>query len=60
MLTFIFLAAGAIVVVGAIILALRSGTKGGRHGQSAESEVVKQRQNNNPRGDVRSSGSGND
>ncbi len=60
MLTFIFLAAGAIVVIGAIVLAMRSGTQGGRHRQAGEAVVNKQVQNSNPRGDQRASGSGND
>lgn len=60
MLTFILLGAGAIVVIAVIFLVLNSGTKGGRHNQSGVAAVNKQVQNNNPRGDVRASGSAND
>ena len=60
MLTVILLAAGAIVVIGAIYLAFASGNKGGRNQQSGDAVATKQEQNNNPRGDIRSSGSGND
>ncbi len=60
MLTVILLAAGAIVVIGAIYLAFASGNKGGRNQQASDAVANKQQQDNNPRGDVRSSGSGND
>ena len=60
MLTVILLGAGAIVVLGAIYMVFASGKQSGRSGQSSNAEATKQMQNSNPRGDVRSSGSGND
>jgi len=46
MLTIIFLFAGALLVVGAIVLTLRNGTLGGRHGRSSEAAAQTQRQEN--------------
>ena len=60
MITVILLAAGAIIVIGAIYLAFASGNKGGRNAQASDAVANKQELNNNPRGDVRSSGSAND
>ena len=48
------------MVIGAIYMVFASGTKDGRHNKSGEAVAVQQQQENNPRGDVRSSGSGND
>lgn len=44
MLTIIFLFAGALLVVGAVILVMRSGAQGGRLNQSGEAAVRAQRQ----------------
>ena len=60
MLTFIFVAFGAILVVGLYILARQSGQASGRKDQSGDAVVKKQAENTNPRGSVRSSGSAND
>ena len=60
MITVILLAAGAIVVIGAIYLAFASGNKGGRNSQASDATATAQQLNNNPRGDIRSSGSAND
>lgn len=59
MITVLAVVMGAILVVGLVIVAMRSGTKGGRQGQSGESVATEQRQMSNPRGDIRS-GSGPD
>lgn len=48
MLTFIFLFAGVVLVIGLVILVMRSGTKGGRHGQSGRSAVSKQEDRGGP------------
>jgi hypothetical protein len=46
MLTIIFLFAGALLVLGAIVLTLRSGTLGGRHDRSSEAAAQAQLQEN--------------
>lgn len=54
MITVLALILGSILVVGLVVLVLRSGNKGGRQGQSGASVATKQEQMSNPRGDVRS------
>jgi hypothetical protein len=56
MMTVILLFAGALVVVGVILLVLRSGNAGGRHLQSGESVVRAQRQEKARANEVRASG----
>ena len=60
MITFIFLAIVALVAIGGVYLAMSAGNKGGRNNQSGQAAATKQEQLSNPRGDVRSTGSGND
>jgi len=52
----ILLVVGALVVCGAIYLVMSSGTRGGRHGQSAQSAVTAQRQEAARASSVRGSG----
>ena len=59
MITVLGLIFGAILLVGVFVLVMKSGSKGGRQGQSSNAEATKQQQASNPRGDVRS-GSGPD
>jgi hypothetical protein len=56
MLTVILLFVGALVVCGASYLVMSSGTRGGRHGQSAQSAVTAQRQEAARASSVRGSG----
>jgi hypothetical protein len=60
MVTFLLVAIGVLVVIGLVVLAMKSGQRGGRDNQSGRSVATQQVQNSNPRGDVRSSGSAND
>jgi flagellar basal body-associated protein FliL len=56
MLTVILLVVGVLVVAGAVYLVMSSGTKSGRHEQSAQSVVVAQRQEKMRTNTVRASG----
>jgi preprotein translocase subunit SecG len=60
MLTIALLLMGFIVVVGLVFLVLRSGTQGGRHGQSGVSAARAQRQSAARATGVRGSGRGDD
>jgi hypothetical protein len=56
MLTVILLVVGVLVVAGLVYLVMSSGTKGGRHAQSAQSVVNAQRQEGVRANSVRASG----
>ncbi len=60
MLTVIFIVMGVIVVAGGIYLAMSSGMKGGRHGQSAQSVVTAQRLEKSRGNATRATGGGDD
>jgi hypothetical protein len=54
MITVLGLLFGAVLLVGLVVLAMKSGLGGGRDGQSSKTVATRQQQTNNPRGDVRS------
>ena len=54
MITVLGLLFGAVLLIGVVVLVMKSGTKGGRDGQSSNAVATKQEQASNPRGDVRS------
>jgi hypothetical protein len=56
MITVILLAAGAFVVVGFVVLAMTSGARGGRNGQSSREKAMKQMQTNSAKGGSRGPG----
>jgi hypothetical protein len=60
MLTFVLGAIGVFVVIGLVLLAMRSGQRGGRNNQSGRSVANQQLENKEVRGSVRTSGRAND
>jgi hypothetical protein len=56
MITVIFLAVGALVVVGVVYLVVAKGQAGGRHAQSSKAVVTAQRQEGVRANSVRASG----
>ncbi len=54
MITVLGLVFGAVLLIGVILLVMKSGNKGGRNRQSSNAIATEQREMSNPRGDVRS------